>query len=432
MAQRHRDLAVDWRVSDTVFSTPGPEKHDSLCTTSTRPAAIPDSPMIRVLHFLTLLFVLTWLSTRADSCPVVDESERTPRVSSHPSFLDDQVSDFTSVTWRARYLQSEADEVDTAHDARPSKPDTIETFASRPLREQQAPSPFDFASDDWCAELASPLETGDSTSAPSVTPLVRTRRGCHQGSQVNLGWISDDSDSGLMQTTFDTSTTFAIPLWSFENLLVITPYFRADLLDSAVALDLPDTVFETGVKALWKRPVSDRWSSLLIVTPSVRSDFTTGDGAFRLFGLGLLTWQWVPEHVTVSGGVVYTGRDDYPVLPAAGLLWTPSPDWKLDLQFPSPRLSRCLSRDDGLSETWLYLAGVFGGNTWAVTRPSGPTDELTLRDLRLVGGIEHLMTENCGAFVELGVVFNRSIEYASSPIEQELDSTWIARFGVSF
>ena len=145
-----------------------------------------------------------------------------------------------------------------------------------------------------------------------------------------------------------------------------------------------------------------------------------------------MTYQWIPGRLAVSGGAMYTGRDDFPVLPSAGLLWTPTADWKLDLQFPSPRISRCISRDADVSESWLYLAGVFGGNTWSVTRSSGLTDDLTLRDLRLVGGIEYLLTENRGVFAEVGFVFNRSLEYTRVPIERELDATWMIRAGLSF
>jgi hypothetical protein len=115
-----------------------------------------------------------------------------------------------------------------------------------------------------------------------------------------------------------------------------------------------------------------------------------------------------------------------------GLLWTPAPEWKLDLQFPSPRLSYRLAKDPHHHETWAYLSGVFGGNTWAVSRAGGLTDELTISDLRLVTGIEHLQTENHGFFAEIGYVFNRSIEYINVPFQRDLDATWMIRAGISF
>ena len=263
-------------------------------------------------------------------------------------------------------------------------------------------------------------------------PLVRHRNGFIQGAQVNYSSIGDDPATGIVVRTVDTSASFAIPLGSMENLISITPYFRADLLEAAAIFDVPDSLYETGVKMLWRRPISERLGSMILVTPSVRSDFQTSENAFRLFGLGLLTWQWVPKTLSISGGAVYTGREDYPVLPAMGLLWTPSPRWKYDIQFPSPRISYRLAKNGREHETWGYVSGVFGGNTWAVKRTGGVSDELTLSDLRLVLGMEHLQPQNRSVFVEAGYVFNRSVEYTNIAFQQDLDAAMMLRMGVSF
>jgi hypothetical protein len=261
---------------------------------------------------------------------------------------------------------------------------------------------------------------------------VRHRNGFVQGAQVNYSSIGDDPATGIVVRTVDTSAGFAIPLGSMENLISITPYFRADLLEAAAIFDVPDSLYDTGVKMLWRRPISERLGSMILVTPSVRSDFQTSENAFRLFGLGLLTWQWVPKTLSISGGAVYTGREDYPVLPAMGLMWTPSPRWKYDIQFPSPRISYRLAKDGCQHETWGYVSGVFGGNTWAVKRAGGVSDELTLSDLRLVFGLEHLQPQNRSVFVEAGYVFNRSIEYTNIAFQQDLDAAMMLRMGVSF
>ena len=263
-------------------------------------------------------------------------------------------------------------------------------------------------------------------------PLVRHRNGFIQGVQVNYSSIGDDPATGIVVRTVDTSASFAIPLGSMENVISITPYFRADLLEAAAIFDVPDSLYDTGVKMLWRRPISERLGSMILVTPSVRSDFQTSENAFRLFGLGLLTWQWVPKTLSISGGAVYTGREDYPVLPAMGLLWTPSPRWKYDIQFPSPRISYRLAKSGCDHETWGYVSGVFGGNTWAVKRTGGVSDELTLSDLRLVFGLEHLQPQNRSVFVEAGYVFNRSIEYTNIVFQQDLDAAMMLRMGVAF
>ena len=282
-----------------------------------------------------------------------------------------------------------------------------------------------------CAEELCTDENGQTATEAEI-PLARFRKSFFQGAYASYGTISDNPDSGILVRTMETNGTFAIPLGSMENVLTFTPYIRADILEAAAVFDVPESLFDTGVKMFWKRPINERLGSMVLVTPSVRSDFTTSEGAFRIFGLALLTWQWVPDTVSVSGGVVYTGRVDFPVLPAMGLLWTPTPDWKFDAQFPSPRISHRLSRNPGKSETWAYLAGVFGGNTWAVTRAGGVQDELTLSDLRLVTGIEYVQSENRGVYAEIGYVFNRSLEYEKIPLEKELDSAVMMRAGISF
>ncbi|MFN9723985.1 MAG: DUF6268 family outer membrane beta-barrel protein, partial [Planctomyces sp.] len=258
------------------------------------------------------------------------------------------------------------------------------------------------------------------------------RKGCWQGGTLISSYLHDDSSTGLAIGSLDASTTFGVPLGSFENILLLTPFFRADFLNSAAVFDLPSEVYETGVRGLWRKKLTDRLSTMAIVTPGVRTDFRNSDGAVRLFGLGLLTWQAVPDRLSLSGGAVHTGRDDFPVLPAAGILWTPSSEWKIDVQFPSPRISRRLMKDGQNSELWGYVSGVFGGNTWAVQRASGLNDQLTIRDLRLMLGLEQLLPANQSAFMECGLVFDRSFTWESGAEETPLDSTWVLRAGVSF
>lgn len=264
-------------------------------------------------------------------------------------------------------------------------------------------------------------------------PIVRFRKSFYQGVSTSFGYVHDDPATGMSVTTLDGSANFAMPIMGdMDNLLSFTPYIRTDMLDAAAVFDVPDQLFDTGFKVFWRKVIDDRWSSMVLFTPSYRSDFQSSDGAFRIFGMGLLVWQCVPDKLSLSGGVVHTGRADFPVLPAIGLIWTPTPEWKFDVQFPSPRISRRVMKDGQNSETWAYLSGVFGGNTWAVERPSGTEDELTIRDLRLVIGLEQLLPENRGLFIETGYVFNRSVEYERIPSERELDSAIMLRGGISF
>ncbi len=283
---------------------------------------------------------------------------------------------------------------------------------------------------------ATSLTGREITCAPEFDncdiPLIRHRGTCYQGTQVAYGAIPGSGVNQLGIKTFDLLGTFAVPIDGMDHVITFTPFFRMDQLNANPGVDVPDALYEAGVKSFWKKVVSEQLTTMVLFTPSIRSDFQSSQDAFKLFGMALLQWKLVPDKLSLTGGVTYTGRQDFPVLPMMGLYWTPSPLWKLDIQFPSPRLSRRLLKDGDTSETWGYLAGVFGGNTWAVQRASGTDDQLTLRDLRLVLGIEHLLTENRGVFVETGWVFSRSMEYENTPGQVDLGDALLLRAGIQF
>jgi len=277
------------------------------------------------------------------------------------------------------------------------------------------------------------FESGCTTDTNCCeTPLVRFRATCFQGAQAAYGIISAGDSNGLGIQTVDLFGTFAIPIGSMDHVISFTPFFRLDQLNANASLDVPDSLYEAGVKSFWKKVVNERLTTMVLFTPSVRSDFQSSQDAFKLFGMALLQWHIFPDKLSMTGGVIYTGRQDYPVLPTMGLYWTPSPLWKLDIQFPSPRISRRLLKNSDKSETWAYLSGVFGGNTWAVKRTGGQDDQLTLRDLRLVLGVEHLLSGNRGVFVETGWVFSRSMEYANTPGQIDFGDAILLRAGVQF
>ena len=97
--------------------------------------------------------------------------------------------------------------------------------------------------------------------------------------------------------------------------------------------------------------------------------------------------------------MVYLDRNDLPILPGVGLIWTPTPDWRLDLIFPRPKLARRLVFLPRQREDWVYLGGSLGGRTWSVERQPGVPDQLTLRDYRLYLGWERIVEGGGGLFV---------------------------------
>lgn len=287
---------------------------------------------------------------------------------------------------------------------------------------------------------------------PAERPVIRFKKQAIQKVTFASGWLGATEGNDLSSSYLETSISVGIPVGlirrklSGENeqpfvaepvtadvgkpeILSITPAFRVDFIDAAQGIDVPAELYETGVSFFYLKPISDRFSAMLIVRPSVRSDFTTSDHALRLFGLGLFTWDCVPDELSLSLGAVYLDRADLPLLPAVGLTWMPQKTTRLELQFPQSRLAWRLAKDGAASETWTYFSAGIGGNTWAVTRADGQTDALSLGDIRLLLGLDHIVDGGGGWFAEFGYAFNRHIEYQSTQTKINLSDGILLQAG---
>lgn len=303
------------------------------------------------------------------------------------------------------------------------------------------PSPASFANPPVEPMPVEPMPFERVFASELEIPIERFRRGFFQGVEVSGGFLGDGSDSpvgpgtsgGLGETFWEARAGFGVPLGSLKNILAVQPFFRADHLDGPVEIDAPSTLYSTGVTLFQRKKWNERISTIVILTPSVRSDFTTSENAFRLFGLGLVNWQ-CRDDLSIGLGAVFLDRADLGVLPAIGLTWTPTPQWRLDLVMPRPQINYRLWKDGSQAEGWAFAGASLGGNTWAVTRQGGvldgQADELTVSGIRLFAGYETIRTGNRGWRIEGGLAMNRSIEYEKSDIDFDLDdalfiqSTW--------
>ena len=137
--------------------------------------------------------------------------------------------------------------------------------------------------------------TPDEAFAGNV-PLRRFKKQAIQKVAVSGGGLLAVESGDLSSSFLQTSVGFGIPLGDFDNILGVSPSFRVDWIDSQIPIDVPSTMYATGVQFFWRKPISDRWSfhGRLPARP-IRSDFSTSDNAFRVFGLALLTWQYIPD-----------------------------------------------------------------------------------------------------------------------------------------
>lgn len=278
----------------------------------------------------------------------------------------------------------------------------------------------------------SPGRTRELVKQDDEYAVRRYRKGFLQRLRLSGGWIDGGDQTELGIATWKTAATLAVPLGSFENLLLVTPSFEAHYLDGPSSARIPDSLYHAGLDLMWRKRWDDRWGSMIAVAPALASDFETSEGAMRVTGRALATWQWVPERLTLLFGVVYLDRDDVNLLPGVGMIWTPTPDYRLDLVFPRPKLARRIAFVPRTREDWIYVSGALGGRTWAVQREEGVTDDLTLRDYRITAGWERIMDGGGGLFAELGFVFGRKLQYEAAPVNLSFDDTFVLRTGISY
>lgn len=214
----------------------------------------------------------------------------------------------------------------------------------------------------------------------------------------------------------------------------ISPAFSADYLVAPDDFDLPTELYRATTSFIWMNEPSERIGLIGSLTPGVASDFNTTTGAFRLFGFAAATIQY-SETVQLTLGASYLNRNDFPIVPLAGVTLTPNENWIIDLTIPRPRISRRLH---GLATTlsdesdWIYMTAELGGGTWAVERPTGLGDELTSRDIRLLWGYEHIADYGPRGGFEFGFVFSRKLEYRSDNSSYRPDPSMIFRTTFSF
>jgi len=196
--------------------------------------------------------------------------------------------------------------------------------------------------------------------------------------------------TGLGLTTLDTSLTIGMPAPTVNSPLLVTPGFGTSFVDQAAgSMDpgLPAQLSEAWVQARWLSKLGDRLGVDLAVAPGWYSDFVNDTAeALRITGHGFGAWE-AHENLRLVAGVIYLDRRDVNILPAGGLLWTPSDDQRHELIFPRPRLAWRVA-ESGRAAQWVYLAGEFGGNQWAVRRESGADDVVVYQDYRLLAGWE--------------------------------------------
>ena len=233
------------------------------------------------------------------------------------------------------------------------------------------------------------------------------------------------SSEWLTSSDFDLSrydirvTVPTYPVFGPPPPMIGVGFSYTDLFE-ADTFGLPADLFEYSVGLSWVRPIKDRWIVRSMLGVALATDnMNTSSDAWQFRG-GIFAvyepnenWQWV-------FGAIAIGRNDLPVVPAVGMIWTPRPDVKVDLTFPKPRIQKLLAETESRQQ-WGYFGMAIGGGTWAFERADQTDDQLTYGDWRVVAGWESLPTPVAGERftmdrklgLEIGYVFSRDLEFSS-------------------
>ena len=171
-----------------------------------------------------------------------------------------------------------------------------------------------------------------------------------------------------------------------------------------------------------KRDVLGEFAYDVAAGVNAASDFAGSSRRGIRFPAHAVGYLKLEENFDLVFGADFLDRADIHWLPVAGFVWCPSPDVRIEVVFPYPRVDFQVTDDHRL-----YLAGGVGGGTWAVERDSEVDDLATYGDLRAAIGLENLNHAVYGQVWEIAVLFDRQLQYTSLVGDYRPDATVMIR-----
>lgn len=249
----------------------------------------------------------------------------------------------------------------------------------------------------------------------------------------------EPESEGLAVSSYDFSAKMPVYPFFGPPPPFITTGYSFTQIDAPAALDLPESLHDFSLGLAWMRRIDQRWMARFMLNGAFASDMenTSSDawqiraGGFALFRPNE-RWSW-------AFGALATGRDDVPVIPAVGVIWEPSPELRVDLMMPNPRVSLLLA-ESRTRQHWGYVGGGLSGGTWAYDRASGVGERLSYREFRLVLGWDSMPPRPPGTFrstgtrwnTEIGYVFGREFEFDRTGGDISPENSLLLRTGVGF
>ena len=263
-----------------------------------------------------------------------------------------------------------------------------------------------------------------------------------QGPRLRFGWLIDGrGPSSLDMKDIDSSLVFALPNFLHSGQpIYLVPSFGIHILsgpDGVSGADMPPTLYDAFLDTGWQSDPNQLLGADLGLRVGVFSDFSnTGSDSLRVLGKAIATFRLTP-YSTLKGGVVFLDRNKVNALPAGGILYQPTPLTRYDIYFPQPKLSQYFTTI-GTQDVWGYVAGDYGGGSWAIRRADGRNDQVDINDYRVIVGAEWgrnelIRTGRHTGFIETGFVFGRELVYKRDFVDnQNLGNSVMFRAGFGY
>lgn len=277
--------------------------------------------------------------------------------------------------------------------------------------------------------------TTERSLRESLTP-IDARNGFYQKARFTATELPQFDFYNIGWTDLRTDVVTALPFFTRENPIIITPSYEIHFLDRPIGFDLPPRLHDAAIDFHIFRVFDNHWIADFAVQPGLYADDHSFDSSDALRFTGRAISVYAPTiNLKYALGVTYLDGGWAKVVPVAGVIYKPDDDTEYQLVFPTPRISKRLpwTNIPGKDERWMYLAVEYGNQAWAFEQDDGTPDVLASRDYRLILGVERKVVGGLSHRCEIGYVFNRDIKIASvSGNDISMDDTLLARVGISY
>jgi hypothetical protein len=271
----------------------------------------------------------------------------------------------------------------------------------------------------------------------SLIPMG-SRDGFFQKVKFTATWLPQPNSDSLGFTDLRTEVVTALPFFTRENPIIITPSYEMHLVESPATLPepLPSKLNDIAMDFHIFRVYDNHWIADFAVTPGIFADDHSFDSSEALRINGRAIGVYAPTiDLKYALGVTYLDGGWAKVVPVVGFIYTPTDDVEYQILFPTPRISWRLpwTNCPGQDERWFYIGLEYGNQAWAIQDSNGTEDVLASRDYRAIMGWERRIAGGVSHRLEIGYVFNRDIKVASiSGNDIPMDSTLLLRAGISY